>query len=182
MSDYRNWLDLTQKIDKKCKNYIDFQKKKGNLEFKENSKYDAFEIKDNKVIIKYRDSKNPFDFNYEEVLFEILDNFEKELPNCYICIPISGRESDLKERLDQAYQEVLDLGYNPITPPDAHLATLPLQFTIQEIAGFMGRDIETLIGHCDAIYVCRGWEESKGCRVEIECAKVYGKKIISQGI
>ena len=44
----------------------------------------------------------------------------------------------------------------------------------------MGRDIETIISKCDVIYCCEGWQNSKGCNVEIECAKQYGLEIYYQ--
>ena len=30
----------------------------------------------------------------------------------------------------------------------------------------------------DAIYMCEGWQNSKGCMAEFEVARVYGKEII----
>ena len=41
----------------------------------------------------------------------------------------------------------------------------------------MGKDIETLL-ECDAIYLCEGWQNSKGCMAEFEVARIYGKEII----
>lgn len=41
----------------------------------------------------------------------------------------------------------------------------------------MGNDIEALL-ECDAIFLCEGWQNSKGCMTEFEVAKIYGKEII----
>ena len=41
----------------------------------------------------------------------------------------------------------------------------------------MGNDIEALL-ECDAIYMCKGWQDSKGCMAEFAVAKIYNKKII----
>jgi hypothetical protein len=41
----------------------------------------------------------------------------------------------------------------------------------------MGRDIQALL-ECDAVYFCRGWQDSKGCQAEYEVAKIYGKKMV----
>lgn len=41
----------------------------------------------------------------------------------------------------------------------------------------MGNDIEALL-ECDAVYMCKGWQDSKGCMAEFEIARIYGKKII----
>ena len=42
---------------------------------------------------------------------------------------------------------------------------------------YMGKDIEALL-ECDAIYLCEGWQNSKGCMAEFEVARIYGKEII----
>ena len=42
---------------------------------------------------------------------------------------------------------------------------------------YMGKDIEALL-ECDAIYLCEGWQNSKGCIAEFEMARIYGKEII----
>ena len=41
----------------------------------------------------------------------------------------------------------------------------------------MGNDIEALL-ECDAIYLCEGWQNSKGCMAEFEVARIYGKEIM----
>ena len=41
----------------------------------------------------------------------------------------------------------------------------------------MGNDIEALL-ECDAIFLCEGWQNSKGCMAEFEVARIYGKEII----
>jgi hypothetical protein len=42
---------------------------------------------------------------------------------------------------------------------------------------YIGKDIEVLL-ECDAIYMCKGWQNSKGCMAEFEVARIYGKEII----
>ena len=41
----------------------------------------------------------------------------------------------------------------------------------------MGNDIEALL-ECDAIYLCEGWQNSKGCMAEFEVARIYNKQIL----
>ena len=41
----------------------------------------------------------------------------------------------------------------------------------------IAKDIEALL-ECDAIYLCEGWQNSKGCMAEFEVARIYGKEIM----
>lgn len=105
------------------------------------------------------------------------------MKTCYICIPIVGREHDIFERSKIAKQEVINLGYEPLCPLDLNeIGEIELanHTDIEKTAWYMGRDIQTIIKYCDAIYCCQGWEYSKGCNVERECAKQYGKEILYQ--
>lgn len=95
----------------------------------------------------------------------------------YISIPISGY--DIKEVKRRAYQvkalvrlrcaegDIL----NVITPFDV------CPDSDKPYSYFMGKDIEALL-ECDAIFLCEGWQNSKGCMAEFEVAKIYNKKII----
>lgn len=42
---------------------------------------------------------------------------------------------------------------------------------------FLAKSIEKM-SKCNAVYFCKGWEEARGCKIEHECAKMYGLKII----
>ena len=54
-----------------------------------------------------------------------------------------------------------------------HLTEAVLDCTDWEIMGF---DIADLL-RSDAAYFSRGWEQSKGCRLEHAAAEIYGLKI-----
>lgn len=90
---------------------------------------------------------------------------------CYISLPISGR--DIKRvRIDIRMMEhgLWVTGYEPYAPiNDDTDITAPY-------SEHMGRDIAMLI-ECDAVVFMRGWEQSKGCMMEFEAAKIYGKEI-----
>lgn len=102
---------------------------------------------------------------------------------CYICLPISGVTSDLWERLNKAKVEVEEMGFIPVSPLELNNQTEDdPQYNRESVGTYMGRDIQSIIDDCDAVYVCNGWQNSQGCNVEIECAKQYFKEIIYQTI
>ena len=67
------------------------------------------------------------------------------MKNCYICLPIAGREEDIFERAEQAKKEIAELGFEPVSPLDLNaIGEEELkEHTRRDItAWYMGRDIE----------------------------------------
>lgn len=90
----------------------------------------------------------------------------------YISIPISGKDiNQVKLYLDLVKNGIKSSGSDSITPfdvsPDSNAS----------YAEHMGKDIQDLL-ECDAVFFCRGWQNSKGCQAEFEVAKIYGKQMI----
>lgn len=105
------------------------------------------------------------------------------LEKCYICLPIAGQEDNVFERSENAKRLVKELGFEPICPLELNEQNKENIDTHDNfVPDFMGNDIRTLIGDCSVIFVCDGWENSKGCNVELECAKQYNKRIFWQSI
>ncbi len=92
----------------------------------------------------------------------------------YVSIPITGE--DYNDQRNHAFVVATDLGmkgYDPITPFDINpQATTPYNEA-------MGKCVEALL-ECDAICLCKGWNNSKGCRAELQVALVYGKDVITE--
>lgn len=42
---------------------------------------------------------------------------------------------------------------------------------------FLAKSLEKM-SQCDAVYVCNGWQDARGCRIEHRAAKYYGLEII----
>ena len=93
----------------------------------------------------------------------------------YVSIPISGRNIHTVMIESEKVKECLSrLGHTPVTPFDV------CPETNQPYAYYMGRDIEALL-ECEAIYLCPGWQENKGCRAEAAVAEIYGIPRINVG-
>lgn len=99
----------------------------------------------------------------------------------YISIPISGHDleevkakaRDISERLlcDVFGFKKARYRLDVITPFDV------CPEPDKPYSYYMGKDIEALL-ECDAIYLCEGWQNSKGCMAEFEVARIYGKEIM----
>ena len=101
----------------------------------------------------------------------------------YISLPIAFREDTVYQRNQEAkdylfnkfsnrYEWVSPIDNNHIDEED-----LTNHLQIGKTAYYMGRDIEQVI-LCDAILMCPGWENSKGCQCEKFVAEMYGKEIL----
>ena len=90
----------------------------------------------------------------------------------YISLPITGHDIEEVEALCIFTAAMLrEQGHTPISPLE--VSSDP-ETTYAE---HMGRDISALLC-CDAVYFCKDWETSRGCRLEYQAAKIYGKEII----
>lgn len=91
----------------------------------------------------------------------------------YISIPITGH--DLQEQAKKAgniANGIRAIGHEPVSPFDTPAA--PSHYNRQEqYAYYLGRDIERLL-LCDGAYFAKGWEDSKGCRIEGAVAQAAG--------
>ena len=102
----------------------------------------------------------------------------------YLSLPISGQPTkermayaeQIKHRLIEAYCRdggiFMAKRLNIITPFDVNENE-----DKDSYARKMGNDIEALL-ECDAIFLCEGWQNSKGCMAEFEVARIYGKEIM----
>lgn len=89
----------------------------------------------------------------------------------YISLPITGRESDAHERADLMKAALSRAGHKPVSPFDIYAGENPVY------ADYLCADLRALSG-CDAIMLCDGWQFSKGCRIEANFAKEFGKQIM----
>ena len=101
----------------------------------------------------------------------------------YISLPIAFQEDTVYQRNQEAkdylWNKYCNL-YKWVSPIDSnHIddEALGNHLAIERTAYYMGRDIEQII-LCDAILMCPGWENSKGCKVEKFTAETYGKEVL----
>ena len=101
----------------------------------------------------------------------------------YISIPIKGCEDTYEQRLDEAVEYVGEKypEYDRIITPKYLAEDLNerLDPIIPTYSKYLSNDIDFLT-ICDAIFMCKGWRDSKGCLVEGAFAEAIGLTILYQ--
>lgn len=90
----------------------------------------------------------------------------------YISLPISGQEQEAREHADLVKAKLSREGHKPVSPFDIYAGKNP---TYED---HICCDLRATLD-CDAIYFCKGWEQSCGCNIEHDIALRYiahGKK------
>ena len=106
---------------------------------------------------------------------------ERKMKRIYLSLPIKNTGYTTKERMKYAdeVRRLLELRYG--VRNENVIVITPFDVNENEdkdsYARKMGNDIEALL-ECDAIYLCEGWQNSKGCMAEFEVARIYGKEIM----
>lgn len=90
----------------------------------------------------------------------------------YISLPISGHDiRKVREIAEKAKERIKYMGHEPVSP---------LEVSTDESAPYsehMGKDIAALL-ECDAVMFVGYWTDSKGCQLEYQAARIYGKWIM----
>lgn len=93
----------------------------------------------------------------------------------FISQPMSGlSDEEIRDVQASATMKLTAMGYKVMNSylPDAEVLgcrNLPL--------GYLARSL-SILANCDAIYMCKGFMNARGCLIEERCAAEYGIKII----
>lgn len=96
--------------------------------------------------------------------------------------PMAGKtEQEINETRDRAIKTLKSLGYdviNTLFTDEWYSDESMKKRRVQNIPlCFLAKSLESM-SLCDTVYFCRGWEQTRGCRVEHDAAVAYGLKII----
>lgn len=87
----------------------------------------------------------------------------------YISIPITGHdEQKQREHADLMKSALSRAGHEVTTPFEVYAGKNPAY------EDHICHDLLAL-SRCDGIFLCKGWQFSKGCRIESYFAKEFGK-------
>lgn len=93
----------------------------------------------------------------------------------YISLPITGQEAESRKKADMIKASLSRLGYIVVNPFDIYCGKNPTY------ADYLCSDLRAL-ADCDIIYLCKDWEQSRGCRIEHKFAKEFGLKIMFENL
>lgn len=94
----------------------------------------------------------------------------------YISLPITGQdEKAQREKADKIKMALSRKGYEVVNPFEIYAGENP-QYIDHLLA-----DLRAL-NDCDEIYLCKGWQNSKGCQLEREFAELYRKKLMFESV
>lgn len=104
------------------------------------------------------------------------------MKSIYVSLPIRGHEDTYEQRLDAAVKYVKE-NYTEyvyiITPKEIAERLENYQPMKPKYKDYLLADLEA-IAHCDAIFMCNRWYESKGCFAERAFASALGLEVLHQ--
>lgn len=83
----------------------------------------------------------------------------------YVSVPMTGFDDLNRPAALEAKARLLVRGYEVVIPHDIKPFVEDPQYH-----DYLRADIATLM-MCDAIYMCRGWQQSNGCTAELQAAR-----------
>lgn len=90
----------------------------------------------------------------------------------FISIPVSDKdETEVREHADLIKASLSRAGHRPVSPFDIYAGKNPTY------ADHLCFSLSALTD-CDAIFLCDGWQFSRGCRIEATYAKEFGKQFM----
>lgn len=96
--------------------------------------------------------------------------------------PMAGKtEEEIIATRDRAIKTLKEKGYEIVntlfTDEWYSEESMQKRGVINRPLCFMAKSLESM-SLCHAVYFCKGWEQTRGCRIEHEAAKAYGLEII----
>lgn len=90
----------------------------------------------------------------------------------YISIPITGHDEEKQREKSDLIKAMLSrAGHKAVSPFNIYAGKNP------KYEDYLCYDLRVL-ADCDAIYLCEGWQFSRGCRIEANFAKEFNKRFM----
>ena len=98
--------------------------------------------------------------------------------------PMAGKtEEEIKETRERAIQVLREKGYEIVntlfTDEWYSKESMEERGVVQIPLCFLAKSLESM-SLCHAVYFCKGWENTRGCRIEHDAAVAYGLDVICE--
>ena len=110
-----------------------------------------------------------------------MENNNKKL-RVMISQPMRGLTADdITETKAQAVKKIEDMGYTVVNSlfDEDYFSEEDLECVQHKSLFFLAQALEVM-SMCDAVYFCKGWEDTRGCNIEHMAAESYGLAIIHE--
>ena len=96
--------------------------------------------------------------------------------------PMAGKtEEEIQETRERAIQVLREKGYEIVntlfTDEWYSKESMEERGVVQIPLCFLAKSLESM-SLCHAVYFCKGWENTRGCRIEHDAAVAYGLDVI----
>ena len=96
--------------------------------------------------------------------------------------PMAGKtDKEIIETRERAMSDLMEKGYEIVntlfTDEWYSRENMEKRGVVQIPLCFLAKSLENM-SLCHAAYFCKGWENARGCRIEHEAAKAYGRTIL----
>lgn len=99
----------------------------------------------------------------------------------YIAGPMTGKPELNRAEFEKAWRHIYDQSVGPIDIIIPHYIGAFKKWTESTCVRTIAEELLKHLVICDAIYMLRGWQDSKGATAEHAVAKWIGLEIIYQG-
>ena len=95
----------------------------------------------------------------------------------FISQPMNGKtDEEIKMDRNAAIRSIR-LRYPRAICPKTYIVTEPSAKVVNDGVWYLVKSLE-ILSECDAIYMVKGWENARGCRIERDVALEYGVMVI----
>lgn len=94
--------------------------------------------------------------------------------------PMRGLTADdIAETKAQAVKKIEDMGYTVVNSlfDEDYVSEEDLECVQHKSLFFLAQALEAM-SMCDAVYFCKGWQDTRGCQIEHKAAEAYGLAIL----
>ena len=97
----------------------------------------------------------------------------------FISMPMNGKSDEIITKEFKAIKKrVLDI-FGGCEVIDSVFSNFDLENNANTPIHYLGRSIE-LLADADIVYFAKGWEMARGCLIEYQVAKTYGKTCVEE--